>query len=110
MPQTIDLDVSAGVTLNASGNGSVKLGPQTANQRWHVLNAAVSVTSNTLEPTAILYLNSKASQLAGTYTGSNDSTALDQVLNNGYILCEWVGGDPGARATLSLQGTITVGA
>ena len=104
------LDVSLSVRLNASGNGTVKLGPTSANQTWNVTNAAVSVSTNTLEPTAVLYLNSKASKLAGTYTGSNDSTGLDETLRNGFIICEWTGGDPGAIATLSLQGSIKVGA
>lgn len=103
------LDVAASVTLNASGNGSVKLGPTSTRQTWHVLNAAVSVSSATLEPTATVYANTKASKLAGTNTGSNDSTNLDVWVRNGFILCEWLGGDPGARATLFLSGTIEIG-
>lgn len=104
------LDVVAQTTLNASGAGSVKLGPTSARQTWNVTNAAVAVSSDNSEPTATLYLNTQASKLAGTATGSNDSTALDVTLRNGYILCVWTGGDAGAIATLSLQGSIHLGA
>lgn len=104
------LDVDAKVILDALGNGTVKLGPSSTRQTWHVTNAAVQVTSNTSEPTAILYLNTRASKLAGTATGSNDSTDLDVTLRGGYILCDWAGGDAGATARLSLQGSIHIGA
>lgn len=105
----LQLDVAQSVVLNASGNGSVKLGPTSTRAVWHVTNAAVTVSSNTLEPQAILYQNTKASKLAGTNTGSNDSTNLDVWVRNGFILCEWTGGDPGATATLFLYGTIEIG-
>lgn len=103
------LDVAASVVLDGSGNGRVQLGPTSTRATWHVTNASVQVSTNILEPTANLYQNSKASKLAGTYTGSNDSTNLDVWVRNGFLLCEWLGGDPGARATLFLQGTIKIG-
>lgn len=109
MGPALQLDVAKSVVLNASGNGSVKLGPTSTRAVWHVLNAAVTVSSNTLEPTAIVYQNTRATKLAGTNTGSNDSTNLDAWIRNGFILCEWTGGDAGATATLFLYGTIEIG-
>lgn len=103
------LDVQARVTLNAAGAGTIKLGPTSTRQTWHVTNAAVSVSSATNEPTATLYMSSRASQLGGTNTGSNDSTDLDVTLRGGYIICDWAGGDAGAIATLSLQGSVHIG-
>lgn len=102
------LDVSASVTLNAAGGGTVKIGPASTRATWHVTRAAVSVSSNTKEPTANLYQNG-SSFLGGTYTGSNDSTGLDLTLRNGYIVCTWSGGDAGAKATLYLQGSVHIG-
>lgn len=103
------LDVAQSVRLNASGNGSVRLGPTSTRQTWQVNLAAVHVDTNVLEPIANLYLNSRASSLGGTYTGSQDQTALDVVVRNGFILCEWTGGDAGALATLNLHGQILIG-
>lgn len=105
----LPLDVSATVTLDASGNGTVKLGPTSTRQTWHVTNAAVQVSSNTLEPTANLYQNGLASKLGGTYTGSNDSSDLDVTVRGGFIMCVWTTGDAGAKATLFLQGSIHIG-
>jgi hypothetical protein len=101
----LPLDEAASVVLNAAGNGSVKLGPRSSRITWNVTAASVRASSNVLEPTAILYQNSIGSQIAGTYTGSNDSTDLDITVRNGFILCVWSGGDAGARATLYLQGS-----
>lgn len=109
MVATLVLDVTAQVTLDATGFGRVRLGPTSTRQTWQVNLAAVKTSTNVLEPTANLYLNSKASSLGGTYTGSNDSTALDVVVRNGFILCEWTGGDAGALATLNLHGAILIG-
>ena len=103
------LDESLSVVLDANGHGIVRLGPSSTRATWHVTLAVVRVSSNTLEPTANLYQNSKATSLGGTYTGSNDQTSLDVLVRNGYIICEWSGGDPGAVATLYLNGSISIG-
>jgi hypothetical protein len=100
----VPVDENKSVVLNASGAGSVRLGPYSLAQRWHITGASVKVSSNTSEPAANLYKGSRGSFLAGTYTGSNDSTDLDVILDNGVILCEWTGGDAGATATLYLRG------
>jgi hypothetical protein len=45
--------------------------------------------------------------LGGTYTGSQDTTDVSITLRFGAQLrVEWTGGDPGARATVSVSGTI----
>jgi hypothetical protein len=102
------LDVTGSVILSAAGSGTVKLSPGSSRVTWHPNNAQVNVSSNTNEPTAVLSLNG-TTKLASTYTGSNDSTSLDCLVRNGFIQCTWTGGDAGARATLSLTGTQTVG-
>lgn len=103
------LDVAVSGIVPASGIVAVRLGPTSTRVQWHVTNASVQVSSNVLEPTANLYLNSKATKLAGTYAGSNDSSPLDVWVRNGVIICEWTGADVGARATLFLQGTMKIG-
>lgn len=103
------LDESASVKLDANGNGTVRLGPSSTRQTWNVTQMSVRVTSNTREPTAIVYQNTKASILANTYSGSLDGGPVNAIVRNGFIACEWTGGDAGAVATLFLQGTIVVG-
>ncbi len=103
------LDVVAQTVLNASGNGTVRLGPTSTRQTWVVDLAVVSTSTNVSEPVAELFLNSKASRLGGTYTGSNDQMGPNTTVRNGKILCVWTGGDPGAIATLNLHGQIIIG-
>lgn len=107
---TAQLDQWASVTLNGSGNGTVRVGPGTLSQLWHVTTAAVTGSSTTHIPTATLYLNgSTVSSRGGTYDGSNDSTDLAVDLVRGqYLTCIFAGGDPGALHTLSLSGTYEV--
>jgi hypothetical protein len=98
------LDENKSTTLSAAGAGTVRIGPYSLAQRWHVTGARVKVSSNTNEPSANLYQGSKGTFLGGTYSGSNDSTDLNVILDNSTILCEWTGGDAGATATLYLSG------
>jgi hypothetical protein len=74
-----------------------------------VTRVAVSVTSNVKEPVAQVYIGSVSpgNLLAGTYTGSLDSSDEDQWINPAQpLLCAWTGGDAGAVATLSVFGQV----
>jgi hypothetical protein len=106
----LPLNESASAVLDGSGNGRVTLGPGNASQQWAPTNAACSVTSNTSEPIFVLYNGSasNANRIGGTYTGSNDNTDISGVtLYPGSVFTGvWSGGDPGATATLSLQGAV----
>lgn len=97
------------VTLDASGNGTADVLVPTL-ERWHVTRIAVSTTTNVKEPTAKVYVDSigPGNLLSGTYTGSNDSSDEDQELMPGqHLVCQWTGGDVGAKATLSVFGKKT---
>jgi len=106
----LPLNESASVVLDASGSGVVRLGPNNASQQWVPTNAACSVSSNNSEPVFVLYNGtpSNANRIGGTYTGSNDNTDVNSVtLYPGSVLTGvWTGGDPGATATLSIQGQV----
>ncbi len=104
---TSQLNEFGQVVLNASGNGTATVGPN-GYEKWNVTKMTVLVSSNTKEPTAIVYLGSVAPQnsIDTTYTGSADSSDTSiVVLPNQNILCVWAGGDSGATATISLYGT-----
>jgi hypothetical protein len=107
MPRTARLNEQASVKLNAGGTGTAQLVPSRL-ETWTVTRIAVSASSNTLEPVAQVYVASVSpgNLLAGTYTGSLDSSDENQVLSpQEPLLCVWTGGDVGATATLSVFGT-----
>lgn len=110
MPTTKPLKGAySSVTLDASGAGTVDILVPTL-QTWQVFRVAVQVTSNVLEPTARVYVDSlgPGNFLAGTYSGSNDSSDENLTLMPGqHLLCQWTGGDAGAVATLSVFGLVT---
>lgn len=109
--QQIQLAESGSVTLDASGNGTVTIGPYRANQVWKVSIISVMTSTATLSPQARVYLGSRATYLGGTYTGDNDSSEYAQpvILRRGQqIIVDWTGGDVGATATVNLYGLAEV--
>lgn len=109
MPTTKPLNAYGGVKLDATGSGIVDLLVPTL-QTWDITRIGVLVSSNTKEPVAKVYVDSESpgNFLAGTYTGSNDSSDESQRLMPGqHLLCRWTGGDSGATATLSVFGSVT---
>lgn len=113
MAVSIPLSVSARVTLNGSGNGSVSLGPLVPGVSWQPVSVAVRVnpTSNTVVSEFFLYngIAVDSNFLGGSYTGDNNSAGLAITLWPGQILTGvWTGGNPGATATMTLYGTQTV--
>lgn len=104
------LDTSAKVTLNGSGNGTARIGPKVG-QHWTLGNIAVSVSSNTLEPTCKIYLRAidPGNFVDGTFSGSQDSTDSANGLRLGpgqEVIAVWSGGDANATATVSIYGTV----
>jgi hypothetical protein len=117
MSQTVPLNpgLSATVVLDANGNGTVTIGPTIPGTAWQVSGVGVLVNGGVAVnvPTFTLYNGGPApgNFLGGSYTGSNDSdTGLAITLTPGQILTGvWSGGDPGASATMSVNGTQTIG-
>lgn len=107
----LPLSEGASVTLDSNGNGLVFIGPTNTYQVWKPSSAACVVSSQNSEPRFYLYNGRTVDQtrrIGGTWTGSNDSTDLNGiVLYPGSVLTgQWIGGDPGATATLSLNGDV----
>lgn len=95
--------------MDSSGSALVDILVPTL-QTWNVSRIAVQTTTNASEPTARVYVDSEGpgNFLAGTYTGSNDSSDESLTLMPGqHLLCRWTGGDVGAKATLSVFGLVT---
>lgn len=109
------LDLSASVTLDGSGNGSVQLGPTRVREHWQPAAVYVSVSSHIVEASASLYVGATITPdqaLAQTGTGSSgDTCALGgiDIQSGNNIIVQWKGGDPGALATMRVLGTYSVG-
>jgi hypothetical protein len=111
---TVPLNESGFVTLDGSGNGTVRIGPDEPAARWSPTVASVSVTTNVLEASAQIYAGPAPTQqyfVDATFTASSgDST--DRITGKviartqlPYLFAVFSGGDPGSQATLSVTGT-----
>lgn len=108
------LDDSVSVTLDGSGNGTVKLGPISAREIWSPVSASVKTNQTTItnEARCAIYVGWTATQdnfRDQTFTGSSgdstDKVGGKPVKSGNFIWAVWTGGDPGAVATLNVAGT-----
>jgi len=110
MSTTLNLKASASVVLDGNGDGAVGIGPALPGVSWQPSSIAVSVSTNTNEAQANIYLGiapGAGDLLAATSTGSTgDSTDCNETVWPGQqVIAQWTGGDPGAVATMSVFGT-----
>jgi hypothetical protein len=106
---TTVLNTGASVTLNASGAGTVTLGPNTGPPVWRVTKITVSTSriGQPPVPNCTIYLGPATpnNQVANTYDGSFDESAEDILVTRGQVLTAvWAGGQSGDVATLSVYG------
>lgn len=108
---TVPLNASQPVTLDASGNGTAKLGPLSARETWRPTNVHVSVTTNVNEATCTVYVGDSPSASTfrdSSYSGSSGDmldSLVDVIAAGWYVYAVWTGGDPGAQATAVVTGT-----
>lgn len=107
----VQLAQNAVVTLDASGDGTAKIGPLSARETWYPANVHVSVATNTNEATCSIYVGTSviaANFRDGTFSGSSgdatDRVSADVVRSGASVWAVWSGGDPGAVATLTVTG------
>jgi|SRR5215469_11067979 len=107
--------ISVTVVLDGSGNGVASLGPARIREHWQLTSAAVRVATNTAEATCDIYVGSGINQttfFAHSILGSTGDTCgfggLD-IQPGMRVFANWLGGDAGQIATLTIQGTYTVG-
>jgi hypothetical protein len=115
MSTPVLLSQSMSKALDASGNGTIQMGPLSAREVWSPQNVSVSVSTNTLEAFCKIYIGDTPLQrnfIDGTYSGSSgdgSSRVANSIVKSGqYVWAVWTGGDPLSMATLLVTGTKTV--
>jgi|SRR5271166_5662987 len=116
---TADLNESAQVILDGSGNGTAKLSPygtRYSGYSWEPVNLWVGVSTTVKEASAVAYVSygifsqGSTDTIGNTATGSTgDTCGMTQTLKPGdWVSVKWTGGDPGAIATMRVTGTANV--
>jgi hypothetical protein len=110
-PVRSNLNLGKTVALNASGAGTVTLGPDTGRgpANWHVTGVIVQTNRPGLAPVprVVVYLNDQsASGTQGlSYDGSFAQGACDLNLARGQqLMCVWSGGQSGDLASFTVTG------
>ncbi|HEY4798642.1 MAG TPA: hypothetical protein VII99_06140 [Bacteroidia bacterium] len=107
------LNESASVMLNASGNGTVKMGPLSARSVWYPANVHVSANANpTNEAQCSVYCgdlpipaNFRDKSVSGSSGDSSDRVSASVIKCGQYVYAVWTGGDANVFATLIVTGT-----
>lgn len=109
--QRVPLNEDATVKLDGSGNGTVKLGPLSAQERWYPTVTSVSVSTATNEAVAKTYSGDAVRQqnfVDGTFSGStgdaSDRITGQEITYGNWVWNVWTGGDANAVATLVVTG------
>lgn len=107
------LDAQGSVTLNASGTGTVTLQPDSF-RSWIV--TGINVVTNqaataTPVPRCVVYLGGVGGRIVAQTWMGNGATAGGgdvKVQPSQQLAVVWTGGVPGSRATVYLDGTMTM--
>jgi hypothetical protein len=112
---TLPLSEAAFVTLDASGNGTARVGPNAHGVVWKPSRVAIKTSSAVLSPVCQLFIGNTATSenfIDGTFTGqqnATDSVVGQELRLRQYVWAVWTGGDVGAQATLTVTGSKDVG-
>lgn len=110
MSRPVPLNASAQVTLDGTGSGMASVGPTAQGETWSAgFVTAVHASTNAAEAQCRLYAGGGASPayfIGGTVFGSTGDSSSDtpQMQVGQQVFAVWSGGDPGAVATLSING------
>lgn len=113
---TVPLNSNGFVILDASGNGTVKLGPASAREVWNPQSVHVQVAGPvTNEASCYIYVGDSPTQgnfrdasQSGSTGDSSDRVSADTIKCGQYIWAVWSGGDVGRQATLLITGSRSV--
>jgi hypothetical protein len=109
--QTLPFSTSNSVVLDASGNGTVGVGPISSGEVWSDVSAACHVATNNLEATCRFYVGTGPTPdnfAGGTSWGSTGDSGFSSgqtAVIGQQVWAVWSNGDAGATAYLSVTGT-----
>ena len=105
---TRPLFTQGSVTLDGTGYGLVTFRP--SGETWTIQSVTVNVNNTTAEARSNSYKGyvGPAYLVDATYTGSSGDTSdtIHELQDGEAFLVEWVGGTPGATASVNMRGTI----
>lgn len=111
MPDRASLHIGKTTTLDASGGGTVSLGPESApgTSAWHVTGVIVQTNRPNVAPIPRVQLYRDTAipenSIGLCPNGSFSPGVADEIIPNGSkIVCVWTGGQVGDQATLTLNG------
>lgn len=113
MAGPIPLNESADVVLDGSGAGTAQLGPSGPDETWTPSSVSVLASSTTNESMCKIYVGPTATRpyfkdlTVDGSTGDATDRANVLIRKGNYVWAVWSGGDPGATATLNVDGTRT---
>lgn len=107
------LNENASVSLDGSGNGTLKMVPYGGGLIWLPTVVSVKASSNKNEASCRIYIGPAPDDqwfvdgtLSGSTGDSTDRVSGRQIDTHGNALwAVWEGGDPGASATMTVAGT-----
>ena len=111
MAQQVNLTETGDTTLDGDGNGTAKLGPTGNGEVWTPASVSVICSSNASEATCALYAGTSptAPYFKDLSVDGSTGDATDRcnvpVPKGSYVWAVWTGGDPGATATVNVDGT-----
>ena len=105
------LNIGRTVTLDASGGGTISLGPESApgTSAWHITGVIVQTNRPGVSPIPRVQLYrdtaTPENSIGLTHDGSFAQAVADEYFPNGSkIVCVWSGGQAGDRASITLNG------
>lgn len=108
--RTLPLRANANTVLDANGNGTANVGPESFLESWTGVTASVRCSTNVNEAICLVYGGAAASPghfSDGTTFGStgDSSQNVPDIQQGGNVFAVWTNGDPGAQAYLTVTGT-----
>ena len=104
---TVRLDQSGIVAANASGVGTLILGPVRPFRRWTFARTNLSVSGSSLVPSATIYRNTAIdpNRIDGTNNATNNVSTVGAVLVQGEsLVVVFLNVTPGALCFVSISG------
>jgi hypothetical protein len=112
---TLPLSESGFITLNASGAGTVKIGPTAHGVVWKPSRIGIKTSTAVKSPICQVFIGTSPTAdnfSDGTFTGqqnNSDACVGQEVRLGSYVWAVWTGGDIGAQATVTVTGSKDIG-